>query len=72
MGGVDTLSFVNEPPLAILEESRRCIEQAGANGGYVLGSGCVIPRNARRDCLQAHVAAAHEFGTYTNGTLNQA
>ncbi len=69
MGGVDTLSFVNNPPLAVLEESRRCIVEAGANGGFVLGSGCVIPRIARRDCLEAHVMAAHEFGTYTNGAL---
>ena len=70
MGGVDTLSFVNEPPLAVLEESRRCIDEAGRNGGFVLGSGCVIPRTARRDCIEAHVMAAREFGTYTDGTLD--
>ncbi|MDR2674954.1 MAG: hypothetical protein LBC18_08835 [Opitutaceae bacterium] len=64
MGGVNTLSFINSTPAQIIEEARRCIDGAGAAGGYVLGSGCVVPRSARRENLAALVEAAAIHGNY--------
>lgn len=69
MGGVDTLSFVNRTPEEIVEESRRCIEGAGAAGGFVLGSGCVVPRSAKRENLAALRTAADRYGTYQAAKL---
>ncbi|MDP6125843.1 MAG: uroporphyrinogen decarboxylase family protein [Candidatus Latescibacteria bacterium] len=60
MGGVDTQSFVNSTAAEIAAEARRCIRDAGVGGGFVLGSGCVIPRIARRENLAALVEAAHQ------------
>jgi uroporphyrinogen-III decarboxylase len=63
MGGVNTLSFINASPQELIEESRVCIEGAGRNGGYILGSGCVVPRGAPKDNLLALHEAAERFGT---------
>ena len=60
MGGVDTQSFVNSQPEAVRAEALRCIEDGAVQGSrYILGSGCVIPRNARRENLEALVDAAN-------------
>ncbi|MHC4620497.1 MAG: uroporphyrinogen decarboxylase family protein, partial [Planctomycetota bacterium] len=61
MGGVNTLSFINASPEELMEEARSCIEGAGKDG-YVLGSGCVVPRSARRENLLALHEAAERFG----------
>jgi len=61
MGGINTLSFINSTPEELLEEARICIEGAGRRG-YILGSGCVVPRSARRENLLALRAAAEHFG----------
>ena len=66
MGGVNTLSFINCSPAEIIEESRVCIEGAGQDGGYVLGSGCVVPRSAPKENLLALSIAAGRFGTRRN------
>jgi uroporphyrinogen-III decarboxylase len=59
MGGVDTLSLLNNTPDRIKEEAARCIDQAG-EGGYVLSSGCVVPRACPPENLIALVEAAKE------------
>ena len=51
MGGIDTLSFLHSSPEQIAEEARRCIEEGGAH--FILGSGCVVPRRASKEMLQA-------------------
>jgi len=61
MGGVNTLSFINSSPEELIEEARVCIEGAGREG-YILGSGCVIPRGTRRENLLALQAAAERYG----------
>lgn len=61
MGGVNTLSFVEKTPNQIIEEAHICIEEAGAKGGYVLGSGCVVPRSAPADNLLALRTAADTY-----------
>ena len=63
MGGVNTLSFINSTPEELIEEARVCIEGAGRHGGYILGSGCVVPRSASRENLLALHTAAERFGT---------
>jgi uroporphyrinogen-III decarboxylase len=62
MGGVNTLSFINSTPGQLIEESRVCMEDAGRKG-YILGSGCAIPRHARKQNLLALRTAAEQFGT---------
>jgi uroporphyrinogen-III decarboxylase len=63
LGGVNTLSFIQSSPEEIIEESRICIEGAGRDGGYVLGSGCVVPRKASKENLLALHEASITFGT---------
>jgi uroporphyrinogen-III decarboxylase len=62
MGGVNTLSFINASPEELMEEARLCIEGAGLRG-YILGSGCVVPRSAQRENLLALHEAAERFGS---------
>jgi hypothetical protein len=72
MGGVNTLSFLNGRPEQIIEESLACLRQAGGRGGYVLGSGCVVPRGAPVDNLVALRHAADRYGIYEQGRLKGA
>jgi uroporphyrinogen-III decarboxylase len=69
MGGVNTLTFLDGTPEQIIEESIACMHQAGARGGYILGSGCVIPREAVKENLLALRGAADVYGVYENGRL---
>lgn len=69
MGGVNALTFTDGTPGDIRQEARRCIEEAAADGGFVLGSGCVVPRSAAQENLVALRNAADEFGVYRNGRL---
>ena len=62
MGGVNTLSFINSTPGQIIEESRICIETSGKKG-FILGSGCVIPRSARKENIIALHTASERFGS---------
>jgi hypothetical protein len=64
MGGVNTLSFINSTPQQVIEESRACIEGAAGDGGYILGSGCDVPRHAKLENLLALAEAAAKYGTY--------
>jgi uroporphyrinogen-III decarboxylase len=61
MGGVNTLSFVLNTPDEVRYEATRCIDTAGAEGAFVLGSGCALPRNTRKATLQALREASEEY-----------
>ena len=64
MGGVNTLSFVNSSVEEITAEALECIREAGADGAFILGSGCVVPRNAKREnlaCLADLVRDSSKF-----------
>jgi len=63
LGGVNTLSFIESTPEELIDEARICIEGAAKNGGFVLGSGCVVPRSASRENLLALHEASVRFGT---------
>jgi hypothetical protein len=71
MGGVNTLTFLDGTPQQIVEESIACMEQAGDHGGYILGSGCVVPRGAPQHNLVALREAADSHGIYENGRLKK-
>lgn len=64
MGGVDTLAFIEKSAEEIIEAGRICIREAGARGGFVLGSGCVVPRSAGVTSLQALAVACETYGRY--------
>ena len=63
MGGVNTLSFVNQPPDKIMAEAERCIDEGFTNGHYAVGSGCVVPRNASREAIRALAEASKKKGS---------
>ena len=69
MGGVNTLSFLADDPQQVIEEARACIEGAGRHGGYVLGSGCMVPPGSKKENLKALVTAAERYGVYHDGEL---
>lgn len=72
MGGINTLSFIQRTAEEIIEEARECIEGAGARGGFLLGSGCVVPPGAKIEALRAMTAACETFGRYgADGQLLQ-
>jgi uroporphyrinogen-III decarboxylase len=61
MGGVNTLTFLQGTPDDILQEAQLCIKQAGEQGGYILSSGCVIPRDAKVENLRALRRTVEEY-----------
>ena len=65
LGGVNTLSFLDGSPDQILADFAACIRQVGAEGGYILGSGCLVPRGTKKENLLALRHAADRFGSYT-------
>ena len=62
MGGVNTLSFINQPPEKIMSEAERCIKEGFTNGHYAVGSGCAVPRTASRESLLAPAKASKKMG----------
>jgi len=57
MGGVNTLTLLQGTPNDVKAEAIQCIEGAGDKGGFVLGSGCVVPRDCPVENLLALVQA---------------
>ncbi|MFW9983738.1 MAG: MtaA/CmuA family methyltransferase [Candidatus Odinarchaeota archaeon] len=45
--------------------SKSCIESVGADGRYILSSGCEIPPQAPLDNIRAMVTAAQKYGQFT-------
>jgi uroporphyrinogen-III decarboxylase len=67
MGGVHTLSFCNGTPESVRREALSCIRQAGGDGAFLLGSGCALPRQSRRDNIRALREASEEYGRGMDG-----
>jgi len=61
MGGINTLSFMNADTADITAEARRCIREGSRGGSFILGSGCVLPRQTRPENLLAVIQAAHRM-----------
>jgi len=68
---VDTLSFIHKNPTGIEDEGLRCIQEAGQQGGFVLGSGCVVPRATPLENLRALRIACEKHGVYEQGILQK-
>jgi uroporphyrinogen-III decarboxylase len=45
-------------------EARRCLDEAMAGGGYIMGTGDEVPADARMDNLRAMVEVVQEYGGY--------
>jgi uroporphyrinogen decarboxylase len=61
MGNVHTVTELLQGDVAAVRDSaQRCIRQAGPGGGFVLGSGCIVPRDTPLENLQAMVDVARE------------
>ena len=67
--GIDTLSFLNGNPESITREAVACMRAGAAHGGFVLGSGCALPRRTPAGNLTAARDAALEYGMYYDGIL---
>ena len=63
-GNISPLLLLNGTPEEIEEESGRCIRSAAKGGGFILGSGCEVPRNTPPENLKAMVRAAEKYGRY--------
>jgi hypothetical protein len=54
MGGVNTVSFVQQSVAEIRAEAMRCIEEGAVDGArFILGTGCGVPRSASPESLRA-------------------
>ncbi|MFO7635761.1 MAG: uroporphyrinogen decarboxylase family protein [Clostridia bacterium] len=71
MGGINTLSFINNSMEELVDEAKTCMRQAGMHGAFLLGSGCVVPRGTARDMLAAVSRTVAEYGVYEKGRLDK-
>jgi len=63
MGGVDTMLLLNGSTRQVKEKAIECIKEAGTKGGYILSSGCAVPRGCPHENLAALVEASREMMT---------
>jgi uroporphyrinogen-III decarboxylase len=64
-GNINTFEFMlNATPDQVKEKCKRCIDDAGANGGYVLSTGDQCGRDTPDRNLFAMVEVAKTYGTY--------
>lgn len=60
VGNVDTVTeLLQGTPEMVRASAQRCITQASAGGGFLLGSGCIVPRHTPIANLQEMVRVAH-------------
>lgn len=60
VGNVDTVTeLLQGTPATVRASAQRCIDQAGAGGGFLLGSGCIVPRYTPIENVQEMVRVAH-------------
>ena len=61
MGGVNTLTLLNGTPKEVMNEAFECMAGAGSKGGFILGSGCVVPPNTAKENINALIEASKKF-----------
>ncbi len=60
VGNVHTIEeLLQATPEKAAAAAQRCIDQAGAGGGFMVGSGCIVPRHTPLANLQAVVRVCH-------------
>ena len=63
VGNVHTVTeLLQGTPEMVRASAQRCIDQAGAGGGFLLGSGCIVPRYTPLENVRAMVEVAHGQG----------
>ena len=61
VGNVHTVNdLLHGTPQMVCDASQRCIEKAGDGRGFILGSGCIVPRNTPIENLREMVRVARE------------
>ena len=62
IGNVDTVSaLLLGTPEKVRADSEKCIAAAAAGGGYILGSGCMVPRTAPLENVKAMIEVARAY-----------
>jgi len=64
MGDVPSTLLAYGSPDEVTSYCRRLIDELGANGRFILSSGCEVPANARPENVRAMIDAARRFGCY--------
>lgn len=60
VGNVHTVTeLLQGTPATAAASAQRCIDQAGAGGGFLLGSGCIVPRYSPIENVREMVRVAH-------------
>jgi uroporphyrinogen decarboxylase len=60
VGNVHTVvELLQGTPASVSAAAQRCIDAAGAGGGFLLGSGCIVPRYSPLENVRAMVETAH-------------
>ncbi len=60
VGNVHTVTeLLQGTPETVAASAQRCIDDAGYGGGFLLGSGCIVPRYSPLENVQAMVRVAH-------------
>ena len=63
-GNVSTTLLLSGTPGEVEEAAKQCIAKAAKGGGFILGSGCEVPRDTPPANLEAMVRAAVKYGGY--------
>lgn len=64
-GNISTTLLLTGEPKQVEVECKKCIEAAANGGGFILGSGCELPKNTPPRNLKAMVRTAENYGKYT-------
>jgi uroporphyrinogen decarboxylase len=64
-GNVSPMLLLSGSSEAVRDRCRKAIEVAGRDGGYILGSGCEVPKNTPHRNLDAMAKASEEYGEYS-------
>ncbi len=60
VGNVHTVTeLLQGTPADVATSAQRCIDQAGVGSGFLLGSGCIVPRHSPIENVKAMVDVAH-------------
>lgn len=63
-GNISPSLLLNGKPAEIDESCRETIESSARLGGFILGSGCELPKNTPHINLETMVDSANKYGKY--------